>query len=151
MRRVHFYIPKQQQSSDSISDKVSTFLQGLKSLNESLFSDWYQQGWSKKEAQSQKVELDKSHLLEIVNKSWDKKFPELGTKFTFWTGKDNDLLNSTVTFSLGKVTKNVNLTNIITLQIPDQINVSDIGENEIQSIISLLKEVWGNQDFEVIQ
>ncbi|MDI9866328.1 hypothetical protein QM480_18455 [Flectobacillus sp. DC10W] len=149
MRTIRFSVPKQEENPEIISEKVFSFLHGLRNINESIFSDWFQQGWSKKEALSKKVDIEKNYLLSVVNKNWDKKFPELGTKFSLWTGKDNDLFNCISTFSLGKTTKNSNIRNIVTLVVPKQENVPDIGENEIQSIISLMKEIWGEQDFEI--
>lgn len=149
MRTIRFSVPKQPKSSEVISEEIFTFLMGLKNIDAEVFTEWFQQGRSKKEALSKKVCIDKTYIQEVVNKHWDNKFPELGTHFSFWTGKDDDLFNSLISFLLGMTTKNKNLSNIVTLKIPKQENAPSIDGEKIQAIVSLMKKIWGNQRFEI--
>ena len=149
VRYIRYNISKQEEDSEKIVEKVLQFLNKLESINEIEFSNWFQQGWNKKESLEKKVFLEKDYLLNIINKSWDKKFPELGTRFTFWSGKDDDLFNSMIIFSLGITSKNIKISNIVTLKFPSIENAPSIDEEKIKSILRLFKEIWGEQLFEI--
>jgi hypothetical protein len=149
VRYIRYNIPKKKQTFEGIAEKVLFFLDGLKNINNTEFSNWFQQGWTKEEALDKKVIFNKDYLLNVVNEGWDKKNPELGTRFTFWSGKDNDLFNCMVVFGLGKTSENVKITNIVTLKFPSLENAPSIDEETIMSVIKLFKEIWEEQTFEI--
>jgi hypothetical protein len=148
-RHIKYFIPKKNENVKEIAEKVLLFLEGLKSINNLEFSNWFQQGWSKKEALEKKILFEKDYLFQVIEKEWDKKFPELGASFILWTGKNDDLFNSMLIFGLGVSSKNVKITNIVTLKFPSIENAPSIDEETIKSIINLFKEIWGEQTFEI--
>lgn len=148
-RNIRLNVPKKKEQPEEIAKKVLKFLNGLKAIDEREFSDWYEQGWSKKEALSKKVLIEEEYLLNKVNKRWDRKFPELGTRFSFWTGKDDDLLNCLVSFNLGKTTKNPNLNANVRLEIPIEANAPTLNDEKVKAIIVLMQEIWGKHSCDI--
>jgi len=143
-------IPKNKVTLDELSNKVLIFLKSLNQIDEKLFSDWYEQGWSKKEALKKKVSLEKEYIRKIIENEWDKKFPDLGSGFTFWTGKDDDMKNSRISFTIGLITKNEYLNNIVSLSLPksDELKINK-NDERIKKIEKLIRDVWDSTEIEV--
>ena len=148
-RDIRLNVSKKKEQPEEIAKKILLFLNGLKKLDETEFSVWYQQGWSKKEALSKKVLFEEEYILNTVNKNWDKKFPELGTHFSFWTGKDDDLKNSLVSFMLGATSKNPNINSNLLLKIPIQVDSPTFVDGRIQEIVVLMQEIWGKYSYDI--
>jgi len=145
LKKIRLDIPKMIEEPKEIATKVLRFLNGLKIIDELEFSNWYEQGWSKKEALSKKVILEEEYLISVINDNWDKKFPELGTLFSFWTGKDDNEVNSVVSFTLGTTSKNPNLKGKVLLKFPNE----TFNEEKVKKIISLLQEIWGKHSYDI--
>ncbi len=147
-RNIRLNVPKKKEYPEEIAKNVLKFLNGLKIIDESEFSSWHEQGWSKKESLSKKVSFEEEYLLGIVNKCWDKIFPELGTHFSFWTGKD-DFDSSLVSFNLGMTTKNKNLSANVRIEIPTEFNAPTLNDEKVKEIVALMQEIWGKHSYDI--
>lgn len=148
-RNIRLNVPKKKETPEEIAKQILKFLNGLKSIDEVAFSEWFEQGGSKKEAQSNKVPFEEEYLLNNVNKNWDKKFPELGTRVSFWNGKDNDTCSSLVSFNLGKFTKNPNLSANVRIEIPIEVNAPTLNEEKVKEIVALMQDIWGKYSYDI--
>lgn len=143
-------LQKKEGSIIELTDKVLLFLESLKKIDESLFSSWYEQGWSKKEALEKKVVFEKEFIQKVIEKAWDKKFPELGSHFTFWSGKDSNLYGAQISFRIGLISKNKYLNNIVNVSLPTSKELrTDKNDPKIENIIKLIKETWNTKDIEI--
>ena len=149
LRKIRLNVPKVKETPEEIAKQILKFLNGLKCIDEVEFSAWYEQGWSKKEAQSKKVPFEEEYLLKKVNKRWDKQFPELGTSFSFWTGKNDEDSNSSVSFTLGMSTKNVNISANVLLKIPIEANAPTLNEEKVKEIVTLMQDIWGKYSYDI--
>jgi hypothetical protein len=148
-RNIRLNVPKKKESPEEIAKQILKFLNGLKSIDEAEFSEWYELGWSKKEAQSNKVPFEEEYLLGKINKRWDKQFPELGTHFSFWNGKDDDDANSLVSFILGVTSKNPNLSANVRIEIPSEENIPTLNEEKVKRIVALMQDIWGKYSYDI--
>ena len=147
-RIIRLNVPKQKEQPETIAQKVLAFLEGLKIIDEVEFSNWYEQGGSKKEALSKKVLFEPDFLLNKVNENWDKKFPELGTHFSFWSGRDG-VFDSSVSFNLGKTTTNTKLNTKVIIEIPIEANAPTLNNEKVQEIIALMQDIWGKHPYDI--
>lgn len=143
-------IPKKKETIDNLADKVLFFLESLKQIDEDLFSNWFEQGWSKKEALEKKVVFEKEFIQKVIEKSWDKKFPELGSYFTFWSGEDSNLYGAQLSFKIGLISDNKNLKNRVIVSLPtsEELRI-DKNDPKIENILKLIKEIWSTKDIEI--
>lgn len=143
-------IPKKNEGIEDLTDKVVFFLNNLKKIDETLFSYWYEQGKSKKQALENEVMFNKESLSKIIKKEWDKKFPELGSSFIFWSGKVDDMDNCQVSFSIGSISENKYINNRVVVKFPKtkelQVNKND---ERITKIEKLIKQVWDSKEIEI--
>lgn len=150
VENIRGFIPKKKETTADLSDKILFFLDSLKQIDEDLFSIWFEQGWSQKEALEKKVVFEKEFIQKVIEKAWDKKFPELGSHFTFWSGKESDLYGTQISFKIGLISDNKNLRNRVIVSLPTskelRINRND---QKIENIIKLIKEIWSTKDIEV--
>jgi len=143
-------LPKKEENIIELTDKVLLFIESLKKIDENLFFNWYEQGWSKKEALEKKVVFEKEFIQKVIEKAWDKKFPELGSNFTFWSGKDSNLYGAQISFRVGLISKNKYLTNIVNVSLPtsEELRI-DKNDPKIKNILKLIKEIWNTKDIEI--
>ena len=85
---------------EEIVKHIEETLIGLKKIDYTLFSNWYEQSTSRKKSMDKIVIVDYEYIKDIVLKNWDKKFPELGTYFKLWTGNIVDENNFKLSFKL---------------------------------------------------
>mgnify|MGYP000870876600 CR=1 FL=1 len=142
-------VPKYKESSESLSKKVLNTLFLLREIDESLFTEWYEQGNSKKEALNLKLSLDIDSIEKIVLKEWDKKFPDLGSNFIFWSGKNNDLENTNISFRIGLLSQNKNLNNRVVISFPMAIRIRK-NDERINRISIALSQIWRTKEIEVL-
>jgi len=136
-------IPKHPTSAPLIPKKILETLLVLKEIDSDLFSEWYETAYSKKRALKKKVLLNEAFILKLVDKGWDKKFPDLGCYFSLWTGRHNDLHNSSISFSLGKTIPNDKLKNRIVLSFPfDQDLWIKSDDAKVITIVNQLATIW---------
>lgn len=147
---IRVILPKKKETVYDISRKILDTLTLLKELDENVFSKWFEQGKSIKEALEREVNLNNELICKIVEKEWDKKNADLGSNFILWTGKKNDLENFNISFRVGLMSQNPNLQNRIVLSFPFS-NQAYLGkEDEITTgVISILKKVWESNAVEV--
>ncbi|WPO78021.1 hypothetical protein [Flavobacterium sp. KACC 22761] len=150
VENIRGFIPKKTEGIDSLSNRVVFFLESLKQIDEDLFSNWFEQGWSKKEALEKKVVFEKEFIQKVVEKAWDKKNQELGSYFTFWSGKDSNLYGAQISFKIGLISDNKNLRNrvIVSLPISQELRINK-NDQRIENIIKLIKEIWNTTDIEL--
>ena len=135
---------------EKLAIKVLDTLLQLKEIDETLFSTWKKQGWSKKEAIKREVHFDYDYILAIIQKEWDKQFPELGCSFTLWSGNQKDIDNSQISFSIGKTTKNKSLSNVIYLSFPFSDNLKYYSDDKrIKAIVEMLKNIWKSKKISI--
>lgn len=149
IRNIQGVLPKKEETVELIADKIVNFLNGLHAIDSQLFNDWYETGWSKKEALQKKVLINTDFITEIVKKEWDKKFPELGSKFSFWSGKD-DLEDVDLSFGLGKTIENKNIKNAINISFPfDERLRLKKDDEKVSQIVELIKKCWNPISVEI--
>jgi len=144
-----FFLPKKDEQVIDLANKVFNFLTGLKAIDPTLFSRWYEQAHSEKKAKEKAVLLNAKYLESIIHAEWDNKFPHLGCTFNLWSGKDDDTENCQVSFNIGKTTDNVNIKNVITLSFPFKKDLHLKDETKISAIKTLIKNVWNPSLIEV--
>jgi hypothetical protein len=87
--------------------------------------------------------LDAGHLADIIQKEWDKKMPELGSHFAFWTGNTDDEANAQVNFNIGQTNDNRHLRNMVGVSFPAREGLRYSKEDQrISDIIALMKRAW---------
>lgn len=149
---IRFTYPKKIENSLEISHKVFLFFTKLKEIEPKYFSDWCETANSKKSAMEKKVIFEKDFFLKIVEKKWDKKFPELGTSLSFWSGNINEESNFDITLLIGKTTPNKNLFNTISLGFSDEVGkLTNVNSSLVLSIRDLFYDVWGKGEFFVCE
>jgi hypothetical protein len=150
IKTIRYVISKSTEGVDIITDKILYFLDSLRNIEEQWFSNWYEKGWSKKDALKKKAEFNKEYLKTVVEKNWDKKFPNLGTNISFWSGADKDEECFSIGFLLGKTIENNNLRNIITISFPfsDAFEI-DEDDTRVVAIHNLVNQLWVSNDYEM--
>jgi len=147
---IRVYLPKTATGAKTLAIKILHFLSSLREIDNDLFPDWYEQGKTQKEAKERKVVFETTYLENVISGEWDKKFPELGSTFSFWTGKDNDIENSKLNFSVGKTTTNKHLSNIVGISLPRKTDMLIKRDDErIKKIITLMKSIWNPLEIEI--
>jgi|SRR5690348_8259097 len=149
IRNIQGVPPKKEETVELIADKIVNFLNGLHEIDPQLFNDWYEQAGSKKEALQKKVLINTEFIQGVVRKEWDKKFPELGSGFSFWSGKD-DLEDVVLTFGVGMTTKNKNINNVINIKLPfDKTLRLKKDDEKVSQIVELIKRCWNPVTMEI--
>jgi hypothetical protein len=140
---IRISIPKHPTNAPTIAKKILETLMVLKEIDSDLFSEWYETAYSKKRALKKKVVLSEAFILKLVEKDWNKKFSDLGCYFSLWTGKQNDLQNSSISFSLGTTNPNDKLKNRIVLSFPfDQDLWIKPNDAKVITIVNQLASIW---------
>jgi len=97
------------------------------------------------------VMIDAGHLAGIIQKEWDKKMPQLGSHFTFWTGKANDEENAEVNFNIGQTNDNKHLRNVVGVSFPASEGLRyPKDDRRIQDIVALIKRTWNPMEIVVV-
>lgn len=148
-RNIRLKVPKVKETPEEIAKQILKFLNGLKSIDEVEFSEWYEQGWSKKEALSKNVLLTEDYLSNTIKENWDKQFPEMGTNFSFWNGKEDDIFGSLISFDLGIYTQNPKLNANVLLEIPIEANAPTLNEEKVKEIVTLMQDIWGKHSYDI--
>ena len=147
---IRVYLPKVAIDAKDLSIKVLHFLGSLKEIDKELFSEWYEQGKTKKEAQERKVIFDATYLENVINREWDKKFPELGSTFIFWTGRNNDSENVKLNFSIAKTTSNKFLSNVVGISFPQCKDLQIVKDDKrFKDITVTMKTIWNPLEIEI--
>lgn len=136
-------LPKENDGSTILAEKVLLTMESLRTCNPEMYAQWYCS------ANSRKQSLETSFLFEIgfiektIMNNWDKKFPDLGSHFGWWNGKD-DNLSCVITFTLGITNKNDNIQNVCTLTMPyDKTYYNNqINSNLIHEIKRIGHDIW---------
>lgn len=143
VKGIKWIIPKKEIPQEELAIKVLDTLLQLKEIDDTLFSTWKEQGWSKKDAIKNTVRFEYDCILSIIQKEWDKQFTELGCSFTFWSGNQKDIDNSQISFSIGKTTKNKSSSNVIYLSFPFSDYLKYYSDDKrIKAIVEMLKNIW---------
>lgn len=128
-------------ASNENAIKVYDFLSLLKEHNKDLFGDWYELGTSKKNAMLNKVHLTAENIRDKLDKNWDKKFDDLGTGVSFWTGHDDDDLSASISFKLGGYGRKPFNKNSCVLNLPNTSPFYESLENQ-NALKNLLVKFW---------
>lgn len=141
----HWY--NRRQTLKECTDKLLSFLIKLKDHNPPLFENYYKTGYSKKEAQSEIVELEYVHIKKTISKkAQDDDFPKISYIFQVWNGKDNDLEAASVSGSLGS-SELESFTNNCVINLPyegEQYLFYQVPANR-HKLFHLLKNHWNPQ------
>ena len=131
-------------SEAECAERIYDFMQLLKAHNPELFGQWYEQAMSLKDALERKVETTQEYFYKKVEKNWDKKFPDLGSRVALWTGNKKDGYSAEVSFSLGKHPNNPNLKNSCVVRLPRKGEWAEYyskSKNRI-SLMHLMRDFW---------
>lgn len=126
------------------AERIYDFMQRLKAHNPELFSTWYELAMSLKEALERKVDITQEYFYKKVEKNWNKKFTDLGTRVSLWTGHEEDGYSGEVSFSLGKHPNNPNLKNACVVTLPRKGEWAEYyskPKNRI-ALMHLIQEFW---------
>jgi hypothetical protein len=120
--------------------KVLCFLEILKNYDNSLFATWYEKGNSKKEALMKKVEFTSVYIKNALEKKWDKKFDDLGSRVSFWSGNIDENSSSEISFKVGAYGSKSFNTNSCVITLPTYAN--SIYEKQFIELIEVFKNYW---------
>ena len=132
-----------EKSTSKCAESIYDFLVLLKNHNEILFSKWYEQSTSRKEALKNKLKLNQSTYNKIVEDNWDKKFQHLGSSFTIWTGNDEGY-SASISFRLGAYGDKPHIKSSCVISFPylgEQVEHYKEDKNK-QDIVSLMVNYW---------
>ncbi len=133
--------------SKSVSEcatRVLDFILLLQKQNPSLFGTWYETANSLENALKRKVVIDHEYFSKLVEKKWDKKFPQLGAGISLWNGNVTDGNASAITFSIGSSSTNPNIHNSCVVSLPIEGEGADyykVPENQ-KKLIELMNDFW---------
>jgi hypothetical protein len=128
-------------SAEEGAKQIYQFLLLLKSHNEDLFANWYEGGYSKREAMEKKIDLTQEYIRKAVEKNWNRKFDDLGSRISYWTGHEDDDLSGSISFSVGGYgNKPFNRSSCV-ISLPIQSPYYEIKENQ-RALIKLLIDFW---------
>lgn len=143
---------KNNESIDVLSQRVLSFIIFLREITPKLFVNLHEQSWSRKQALLLNVSLDIQSIKQIVEKEWDKKYPELGSNFSLWSGGNNDSENVMITFLVGSTSSNKSIENTICIKFPIsenyRIKTNDIRISEIETFA---KRCWNVKSVDVVK
>lgn len=114
---IRFLLPKKNEGSTMLAEKVLLTMEFLRTLNPEMYKKWYRGGNSRKQALENPFSFSITFIEQTILDSWDKKFPDLGSRFGWWNGKEDEF-TSGVLFSLGMTNSNPNINNVWTLTMP---------------------------------
>ena len=137
---------------------VNEILLTIKRLSEvdEQFSDWYEKGFSRKQALEKKVILNNETIerlcLQTVKRGElnEKGFAKMGFLFSLWTGHSEGE-SSTISFSVGGSYNNVNLSNSVVIKMPFEGAARErlLHIEKAKKIIALLVDIW-HPDYAVL-
>ena len=114
------------------------FLWLLKNYDACLFGTWYEKGNSKKKALENEVVLSAEYLYNALEKNWDKKFPESGSRISYWTGHEEGQ-SGAISFNLGAFGNKSFNKNTCVLNLPYE---GDFCTNKAKGLIALMSNYW---------
>lgn len=151
IKYIRFSFPKKEEKIENLSLKVSSTLDLLKIVNSNYFENWFEQASSRKTALQKKIDENINFIQAIISKEWDKKFIELGSNFSFWTGKSEDE-NFQISFIIGVTSQNKYIKNNICLSFPQDFNSQkELNENCIKILCDGFEKIWKFQEIEIIR
>jgi len=88
--------------------------------------------------------FDASYLAGVIGKEWDKKFPDLGSHFTFWSGDEEELDGVEVSFMIGATSGNQQIRNAVMASFPHKEAFWPRKDDQrVKDIVALMKKIWG--------
>ena len=137
-------------SKEDISRNVIEFLVKLREIDMTLFSQWYEKGWTKQEAMKKKIPFEYNFIFNKVEENWDKKFPELGSSINFWNGSVDEEKSSQISFRVGTTSKNININNNLSILFPSFKTLRISEDNlKIIEITKLIEDIWKPIDIKI--
>ena len=125
---------------ENCTDRVLKFLILLKDHNNHLFGAWYEKANTKKEALENKVELNPAYIKDALHKKWDKKFDDIGSHISFWTGNTDEDNSSEISFKVGGYGRKSFNKNSCVLSLPINQNYED--KNQCTELVELFINYW---------
>ena len=105
---------------EDCSHLVLDFLLLLRKFNSNLFGQWFEKGASRKKSLESEVVLNADYIGAIIEKKWDKKFNDLGSRISFWTGHLNESFASEISIRIGAYGEKPYNRNSCILTLPDE-------------------------------
>lgn len=133
-----------QKSVAECAELIYDFLQLLKNHNPYLFGKWYKKSSSKGKAIDETIEISQEYLYQIVEKKWDKKFPHLGCRVSFWNGIEEEGLASDISFNLGAYGAKPHIKSSCVIRLPYQGKQFEFysEQSNQQKLIKLMENYW---------
>jgi hypothetical protein len=143
IRSIRFLLPKKNEGSVALAEKVLTTMELLRTLNSEMYKEWYCGGNSREQALKNNFSFNINFIEQTILNNWNKKFPDLGSHFGWWNGKEDDF-SCAITFTLGMTNSNENMHNVWTLTMPyDKMYYNkQINSNLIKEIENIGKKIW---------
>lgn len=125
---------------EECTDRVLKFLILLKDYNSHLFGTWFEKANTKKEALEKKVEFNPAYIKDALDKKWDRKFDDIGSRISFWTGNTDENGSSEISFKVGGYGHKSFNKNSCVLTLP--VNQSSEDKDRYIELVELFKSYW---------
>ncbi|NCI50330.1 hypothetical protein GWC95_10385 [Sediminibacterium roseum] len=150
VKSIRVFLKKGHTKPESLPVKVLEFLKSLRDIDAQLFSTWFEQGQSKKQALSKEVRFEERYIAELITKEWDDKFPELGSTFMLWSGKDSEVKNTKVSFRIGVTSSKSHATEFIGISMPFEVSLQpEKDDRRIIDIVKLIKQLFPVESIDI--
>ncbi|MFY2560778.1 immunity 52 family protein [Corallococcus terminator] len=97
------YWGARKETAEECARRAEAFFSTLREVDSS-FSNWFQQGKSRKDALKRPIEPSRTSLEEIVRRGRDRVFEDLGFRFSAWNGAHDDHDGSSFNVTCGGFT-----------------------------------------------
>ncbi|HEV8271198.1 MAG TPA: Imm52 family immunity protein [Chitinophagaceae bacterium] len=140
------YWAQRKENLDIVVNKTISFLQGLARVD-TQFLNWYEQGYSKKEALSKKIIVDKENIETLYKKSFKKNdldnegFSKIGYSIGMWSGHQEEY-SSSVSINCGHSSKFFSNSCVITIPIEGEQKERLLSLIKQKELLNLLIKNW---------
>jgi hypothetical protein len=134
----------------SVVDKTMSFLEKLSKID-IQFANWYQLGYTKREALQRKVNLDQNYISNLYRSRIKKNdldedgFSKIGFSIDLWTGHEEDF-SSSLAINCGHSSKNFKNSCVINIPIEGEAKDRLLSIDKQKEIFHLLIDEWHPQN-----
>lgn len=140
------YWTQRKENLDTVVSRTLSFLQELTRLDEQ-FLNWYEQGYSKKEALSKKIIIDKEYIETLYKKSVKKNdldsegFSKIGYSIGLWSGHEEEH-SSSLSINCGHSSKFFSNSVVITMPTEGELKERLLSLVTQKELFNLLIKNW---------
>jgi hypothetical protein len=131
-------------SFEEYSKKITVFLELLKEQNATLFSKWYEKGYSAKNAVTNEVCINEGYFLKKLLQI-KRKYEDVGVTISYWTGTPDVNLSSSISFTVGGYGAKSFNNNSCVLNLPTDNSFYRVSQNQ-DNLVNLMRNHWGSAE-----